>query len=105
MVELYVWTNHAKAVPEWITDSDDNIIDGFKVICEIFADLNGMAGSLRKQEGKQGTFYRLDFDLCLEFGGVELKAYLEWNEKSATKRSQAHIIVTDVPFSRRQADK
>ncbi|QRV90319.1 heat shock protein 70 kDa 12A [Ceratobasidium sp. AG-Ba] len=104
MVELYVWTDDTKAAPEWITDSDDKIIDGFKVICEINADLNGMAGSLKKQEGKQGSYYRLDFNLCLEFGGVELKAYLEWDEKDATKRSEAQIIVADDPSSSRNEE-
>ncbi|KAG9122434.1 hypothetical protein FRC07_001175, partial [Ceratobasidium sp. 392] len=80
-VELYAWTSDRLAAPEWVIDGSGTLIDGFSVICSITADLSGMQGSLRKQKGSQGTYYKVDFELCLEFGGVELKAYLEWNEK------------------------
>ncbi|QRV90327.1 heat shock protein 70 kDa 12A [Ceratobasidium sp. AG-Ba] len=82
------------AVPEWVTDPNGNVADGFSVICEIHADLSGLRGSLIKERGEYGAYYKLYFDLCLEFGGVELKAYLEWNEKMVIHRSNAKIIVT-----------
>ncbi|QRV90324.1 heat shock protein 70 kDa 12A [Ceratobasidium sp. AG-Ba] len=96
-VELYAWTSDSLGVPEWVTDASGNINDGFSVICEIKADLSGLRGSLKKERGEQGVYYRVHFDLCLEFGGVELKAYLEWNEKRIVRRSEAKIIVTDDP--------
>ncbi|QRV90326.1 heat shock protein 70 kDa 12A [Ceratobasidium sp. AG-Ba] len=94
-VELYAWTIDSMAVPEWVTDPDENIIEGFKLICKIDADLSGLRGSLMRETGDHRTYYKLHFDLCLEFGGVELKAYVEWNEKRMTRRSEAKIIVTD----------
>ncbi|KAG9075145.1 hypothetical protein FRC06_010248 [Ceratobasidium sp. 370] len=93
-VELYAWTSDRLSAPEWVTDASGNVIDGYSVICSITADLSGMRGSLKKQRGEHGTYYKLEFQLCLEFGGVELKAFLEWNEKKITKRSDAKILVT-----------
>jgi hypothetical protein len=58
-----------------------NILDGFKLICELKADLSGMRGSLQKRRNPHGTYWTLQYELCLEFGGVELIAYLEWKEK------------------------
>ncbi|KAG8734060.1 hypothetical protein FRC10_011977 [Ceratobasidium sp. 414] len=92
-VELYAWTNDRLPAPEWVTDASGNVIDGFSVICSITADLSGMRGSLKKQKGNHGVYYKLEFQLCFEFGGVELKAFLEWNERKATKRSDAKILV------------
>ncbi|QRV75597.1 heat shock protein 70 kDa 12A [Ceratobasidium sp. AG-Ba] len=80
-VELFAWTNSATGPPEWITDANGKMIDGFSVVCEIIADLSGMQASLKKNTGSSGTYYELEFDLCLELGGTEIKAYLEWNEK------------------------
>ncbi|QRV90341.1 heat shock protein 70 kDa 12A [Ceratobasidium sp. AG-Ba] len=99
MVELYAWNGSGAKAPEWIKDYEGNIADGFSVICKINADLSGMRGSLKKQTGESGTYYKLQFDLCLEFGGVELKAYLEWSEKKLTRRSDAKIIVMSNPLS------
>ncbi|QRV75595.1 heat shock protein 70 kDa 12A [Ceratobasidium sp. AG-Ba] len=100
-VELYAWTSDSMGVPEWVTDANGNINDGFSVICEIKADLSGLRGSLKKERGEQDVYYRVYFDLCLEFGGVEFKAYLEWNEKRMVRRSEAKIIVTDDPLPSR----
>ncbi|QRV90330.1 heat shock protein 70 kDa 12A [Ceratobasidium sp. AG-Ba] len=94
-VELYTWNGASLGVPEWVTDANGKINDGFSVICEIKADLSGLRGSLKKERGEKGVYYRVHFDLCLEFGGIELKAYLEWNEKKTVRRSEAKIIVTD----------
>ncbi|KAG8703582.1 hypothetical protein FRC08_002750 [Ceratobasidium sp. 394] len=93
-VELYAWTNNWLSPPEWVADSKGNVVDGFSVICSITADLNGMRGSLKKRKSKHGTYYELEFQLCLEFGGVELRAFLEWNEKNIIKTSDAMILVT-----------
>ncbi|KAG9079180.1 hypothetical protein FRC06_007897 [Ceratobasidium sp. 370] len=95
-VELYAWTSDRLLAPEWKVDhfGSGNVADGFSVVCSITADLSGMRGSLKKQRGEHGVYYELVFQLCLEFGGVELKAFLEWSEKGITKRSDAKILVT-----------
>ena len=54
---------------------------GFSDCCTILADLNNLSGSLVPRIGVHGKMYwRLDFDVCVRFGGTELEAYLEWEE-------------------------
>jgi hypothetical protein len=54
---------------------------GFTEVCDLSADLSGMSGGLRHAWGPDGAFWILDFSVGVEFGGVELQAYVEWEEK------------------------
>lgn len=40
-----------------------------------------MRGALERRNGQSGWYWALNFDIALEFGGTELKAFLEWKEK------------------------
>lgn len=51
------------------------------MICEIEGDMSGMRGGLTKLEKNDGDYWTLEFDVCIDFGGVELTAYLEWKER------------------------
>ncbi|KAG8687231.1 hypothetical protein FRC11_007557, partial [Ceratobasidium sp. 423] len=79
-VALYAWANERAPPPEWVMDPDENMIDGFELICFISANINALQGALRKDQNADSC-WRLDFTLCIEFDGVELKARIEWVEK------------------------
>ncbi|KAF8751521.1 ATP binding [Rhizoctonia solani] len=88
-VALYAWVNEATSPPGWVVDSNDNMIDGFELVCFISAQISTMEGALQKDPSSDNC-WRLGFILCIEFDGVELKARLEWVEK-----------VTEVPGNTR----
>ncbi|CAE6478213.1 unnamed protein product [Rhizoctonia solani] len=79
-VALYAWVNEATSPPGWVVDSNDNMIDGFELVCFISAQISTMEGALQKDPSSDNC-WRLGFILCIEFDGVELKARLEWVEK------------------------
>jgi hypothetical protein len=54
---------------------------GFMEVCDLSADLSGMSGGLERRWGAAGAFWVLNFSIGIEFGGVELQAYVEWVEK------------------------
>ena len=54
---------------------------GFMKVFDLSADLSGMSGGLERRRGRQGAYWVLNFSVAIEFGGVELQAYIEWVEK------------------------
>ncbi|KAG8684693.1 hypothetical protein FRC11_011730 [Ceratobasidium sp. 423] len=54
----------------------------FRKIGSIQSDLENLRGALELQIALDGFLqWQLDFDVCIQFGGHEPKAYLEWKEK------------------------
>jgi hypothetical protein len=67
--------------PQLIFLRDSRLRSGIVPVCDISADLSGMSGALEPRWGRRGFFWSLDFSIGIEFGGVELQAYVEWVEK------------------------
>lgn len=56
-----------------------NLYKGFEEVCTVTADLQNFHGLLeRKYSNTTGVYWKLDFQVCIRFGGTELSAYLEW---------------------------
>ncbi|KAH7325278.1 hypothetical protein B0J17DRAFT_681749 [Rhizoctonia solani] len=90
-VALYAWSNEYSLPPRWIVDPNDNVIDGFDQICFISANINSLQGALRKDQNAYQC-WRLDFTLCIEFDGVELRAKIEWIEKGILRSGPAQVL-------------
>ncbi|KEP46266.1 putative heat shock 70 kDa protein 12A [Rhizoctonia solani 123E] len=98
-VILYAWTNENAPPPEWVEDPNENMIDGFEMICFISANISGLQGALRKDQNASRC-WKLDFTLCIEFDGVELRARIEWVEKVARRPINAMFVECPTnPFS------
>jgi hypothetical protein len=54
---------------------------GFKEICRVRADLNGLRGLLVKRMGVQKYYWTLNYKVGIRFGGTELEAFIEWEKK------------------------
>ncbi|EUC56804.1 heat shock 70 kDa protein 12A, putative [Rhizoctonia solani AG-3 Rhs1AP] len=89
-VALYTWANES-VPPEWVLDPNDNIIDGFEMICFISANIGSLQGALRK-DGHAGRCWKLDFTFCIDFDGVELRARIEWVEKGILRSGPAQVL-------------
>jgi hypothetical protein len=57
-----------------------NTAEKYFVLCTVHADTSNIAEALKPQQGKSGTYYRLDFEMVLSFGLTELKAQIAWFE-------------------------
>ena len=56
-------------------------VQGMRLICILNADLSALALRHQKQTGPRGNkFYRVDYDVCVYFGGTQLRANLQWKE-------------------------
>ncbi|KAL5634405.1 hypothetical protein ACGC1H_002459 [Rhizoctonia solani] len=90
-VVLYAWNNENAPPPEWVVDPNDNMIDGFELVCFISANISGLQGALRK-DWNVSRCWRLDFTLCIDFDGVELRARVEWVEKGILRSGPAQVL-------------
>jgi len=53
-----------------------------RLIYTLNADLFALAGALKIQTGEKGKqFYRVDYNVCVDFGGTQLRTNLQWNER------------------------
>lgn len=58
-----------------------NPVDGMTTLCTIHADLSGLYPFLKRRAGKQGgVYWRVEYDILVEFGATQLKARLQWKE-------------------------
>lgn len=57
--------------------------EGFEYVCDITADLSGLVklASSALVDGAEGKKYlKINFTVGVEFGGTELRAYVQWAE-------------------------
>lgn len=90
-VELLAYSKDG--VPSWARDKNDILSSGFSNCCTITADLNNLRGALEPRIGVHGKMYwRLYFEVCIRFGGTELEAYIEWEEKGVARTGTVTIV-------------
>ncbi|KAG8793239.1 hypothetical protein FRC12_003456 [Ceratobasidium sp. 428] len=89
---VYAWTNDSEPPNEWLCDKRGHLNRGYERICEVEADLSGMSRALEKRSGPKGDYYRLEYTIALQFGGTELRAFLEWKQAGKTHTGPASII-------------
>ena len=58
----------------------DNLAHGIEEVCTISADLSGLSGALKQCLGLNGTYWELNYDIGIQFGGTEVQVYLKWTE-------------------------
>jgi len=92
-VQLYAFTTPGRSAPRFThKPQDSRLRSGFVPVCDLSADLSGMSGALEPRWGSRGIFWILNFSIGIEFGGVELQAYVEWVEKGVIKRGNVSIV-------------
>jgi len=56
-----------------------------RLICTLNADLSALSEALTISTGpRRNSFYRVDYDVYIYFGGTQLRAKLQWNDKVGT---------------------
>ncbi|CAE7118395.1 unnamed protein product [Rhizoctonia solani] len=79
--------------PYWAQSHEGLYNRGFRTECKVTADLQKLSGGLEMNTGVGGRIYwELEFDICIRFGGVELEAYIEWNENGVTRQGPVTVV-------------
>ncbi|KIM26381.1 hypothetical protein M408DRAFT_192451 [Serendipita vermifera MAFF 305830] len=90
-IEVFAW--EGDDVPIWCKDEHGGALNGMRLICTLNADLSALAGGLQIRTGLRGTkFYRVDYDVCVYFGGTQLRAKLQWKEKGGLRESMVKVM-------------
>ncbi|KAH7336828.1 hypothetical protein B0J17DRAFT_707236 [Rhizoctonia solani] len=93
-INLISYTNNGE--PMWARDKRGVLANGFHNCCTISANLSNMSGALEPRIGVSGNkYWRLYFEVCIRFGGTELEAFLEWEEKGTTQTGDVTIVPDD----------
>ncbi|KAG8731538.1 hypothetical protein FRC11_003854 [Ceratobasidium sp. 423] len=80
----------------WVQDKQGVLLSGFQNICRITANLSNLSGALNHRTSSLGrSYWYLEFEVCIRFGGTELEAYLEWKERGVTRTGPMSIIPGD----------
>lgn len=91
-IEVFGW--EGDGVPIWCKDEEGKgVLSGMRHICTLNADLSALAGQLRiKNEPGGKKFYRVDYEVCIYFGGTQLRAKLQWKENGVLRESPVAIM-------------
>jgi hypothetical protein len=72
------------------------VVKGMRLICTLNADLSALAGALQIQTGpRRRRFYRVDYNVCVYFGGTQLRANLQWKQNVSTFTSHTSSLFTE----------
>ncbi|KIM23492.1 hypothetical protein M408DRAFT_27841 [Serendipita vermifera MAFF 305830] len=90
-IEVFSW--EGGNIPIWCKDEHGQILNGMRFICTLNANLSALAGGLQTITGRNGKrFYRVDYDVCVYFGGTRLRAKLQWKEKGILREGPVTIM-------------
>jgi len=67
----------------------------YSQLCTIEVDLSHLKPTPKNVNASNSTYYKVDYELIMLFGGTELKAQLAWKEHGVEKRSPAKIVYSD----------
>ncbi|KAJ1303482.1 hypothetical protein OPQ81_011669 [Rhizoctonia solani] len=95
-ITLISYSNNGE--PMWARDKRGLLANGFQRCCTISANLTNLSGALEPRIGAHGNkYWRLYFEVCIRFGGTELEAYLEWEEKGTIRTGDVTIVPEEDP--------
>ncbi|KAF8593962.1 hypothetical protein BDV93DRAFT_189709 [Ceratobasidium sp. AG-I] len=92
--DLFLYWGAGK--PNFARDQQGNLLSGFQNVCTLTADLSSLHGALEKVDAPGQSYWTLAYDLCLHFGGTEVSASIEWQEKGIT--CMRHVEVQPAEF-------
>ncbi|KAF8597346.1 hypothetical protein BDV93DRAFT_596743 [Ceratobasidium sp. AG-I] len=78
-LEVLLYSTYHPTSTQFMRDRRGILYQGFDEVCTVTADLQTLHGLLeRKYSNTTGVYWKLEFKVCIRFGGTELSAYLEW---------------------------
>ncbi|KIM20664.1 hypothetical protein M408DRAFT_333875 [Serendipita vermifera MAFF 305830] len=90
-LEVFAW--EGDSIPTWCKDEHGGVLKGMRLICTLNADLSALAGGLQTMITRHGKkFYRVDYNVCVYFGGTQLRAKLQWKEKGVFREGPVTVM-------------
>ncbi|KAG8759783.1 hypothetical protein FRC11_001446 [Ceratobasidium sp. 423] len=82
--------------PEWALSPNGIMLPRFQNACTIRANLKNLQGALKSAVGSRGSYWTLNYDVCIRFGGTELEGYMEWEERGIKRTGPVTIISQEI---------
>ncbi|KIM23512.1 hypothetical protein M408DRAFT_262801 [Serendipita vermifera MAFF 305830] len=90
-IEIFAW--EGDDIPTWCKDEQGRVMNGMRLICTLQTNLSALAGGLELKKGTRGRrFYQVDYDVCVYFGGTQLRAKLQWKEKGKLREGPVTVM-------------
>ncbi|KAH7339939.1 hypothetical protein B0J17DRAFT_657366 [Rhizoctonia solani] len=92
---LYAYAGEDK--PDWGWDSDGNLLEAFRKVGSLAAQMWDVEGALEHQEGLCGGpgYWKMNVDVCIRFGGTELETWAEWKQNDVIRTGPASLVIDD----------
>jgi hypothetical protein len=92
-VPMLVYTAETDEKPYFCHDDTGRMMEDFSAACVVEGDLSNMRDSLVQRTGKNGPYWKLEFDVGILFGSTELQAIMIWKDANGVEhRSPATVI-------------
>lgn len=93
IMDLDIFSWEKPGIPTWCKDENGVIHTGMRLRCTLKADLSALAPSLRPKRGKHGgMYYQAEFQVCVFFGGTQLRAKLQWKHNGVLCEGPVGVI-------------
>lgn len=79
---------------KWVYDAQGNLLDGFREMCVVQADLRGVQAASPLRQGRNGSYQNLGFEIGITFGATSMDARVLWVENGQRRSGPATIIPT-----------
>ncbi|KAG8735637.1 hypothetical protein FRC11_003143, partial [Ceratobasidium sp. 423] len=93
-----IWCYTFKGTPQWMRFKPGSLMPGFQLACSVNANMGHLRDALQARVSPKGVrYWSLSFNVCIRFGRTERRAFLEWEEKGATRTGEAQLLFTSGP--------
>ncbi|CAE6451836.1 unnamed protein product [Rhizoctonia solani] len=93
--DLHAYAGDGK--PDWGLDYNDDLLPGFHKVGVIEGQIWDLEGALEHEEGliPDLEYWKMDVDVCFQFGGTEFHAWVEWKQNGITRAGDATLVSWD----------
>jgi len=96
LIEETIYTyDGPEAKPMFMYNKAEELDSHFRMVCVLRADLTGKQGALVEASSKNGTYWRLPFQIALTFRRTELCAAIQWKENGQIHRGPVVTVPLD----------
>ncbi|PVF96871.1 hypothetical protein CPB86DRAFT_476431 [Serendipita vermifera] len=76
-----VYIHEQNSTPPWVYDKSGQLLQGYKRVCTLKAQLREMIPAIQKANGNKGSYWYLDLEAVIQFDGTQLRGKLQWKDK------------------------
>ncbi|KAG8739930.1 hypothetical protein FRC10_004991 [Ceratobasidium sp. 414] len=92
-ISVTIYATTLSADYEFMCNEDGLVYDGWSVVCKVSANLEDLGSiAVKKYSPSTGSYWVLNYNIAILFGGTQLSAYIEWVQNGRTMTGPATVI-------------